>query len=221
MITSTTLDFLSNLKANNIKAWFDEHREEYQKAQGDFLDTVVQLLTLLTSFDVDIAASYLDPKSCIMRINRDIRFSKDKTPYKTNFFAFINKGGRKSPYAGYYLHIEPGATFIGGGIYIPETAVLDQIRREIDGSFREWESIVQSKELLLSFPESVKASGTLVRPPKGYESTNPAIEYLKFKGYYTQRFLGDQEVTDPGFALSLADKFRSVKPLIDFINRAL
>lgn len=221
MITQSTLDFLSNLKANNTKAWFDEHKKEYQKAQGDFLDTVVKLLTLIASFDSEIAASYLDPKSCIMRINRDVRFSKDKTPYKTNFFAFINKGGRKSPCGGYYLHIEPGASFIGGGIYMPENAVLDRIRQEIDHSFREWESLVRHKELLLSFPESVKPSGLLKRPPKGYESTSPAIEYLKFKGYYTQRFLGDQEVTDPAFTLSLADKFRSVKPLIDFLNRAL
>jgi uncharacterized protein (TIGR02453 family) len=221
MITSTTLDFLSNLKANNTRAWFDEHREEYQKAQGDFLDTVVQLLALIASFDGEIAVSYLDPKSCIMRINRDIRFSKDKTPYKTNFFAFINKGGRKSPYAGYYLHIEPGASFIGGGIYMPETAILDQIRREIDASFTEWKSIVHNKELLLSFPESVKPSGTLVRPPKGYDPDSPAIDYLKFKGYYTQRYIDNNEVTDPGFAASLAVKFRSVKPLIDFINRAL
>ena len=221
MITSTTLEFLSNLKANNTKAWFDEHKKEYQKAHSDFLDTVVNLLAQLSSFDVDIASSYLDPKACVMRINRDIRFSKDKTPYKTNFFAFINKGGRKSPYAGYYLHAEPGASFVGGGIYMPENGILDQIRRKIDGSFKEWDSIVHDKKLLHSFPESVLPSGKLVRPPKGYDITNPAIEYLKFKGYYTQRFLGDHEVTDPGLAALLAERFRMVKPLIDFINRAL
>ncbi|MEI8185988.1 MAG: DUF2461 domain-containing protein [Chlorobiaceae bacterium] len=221
MITNNTLEFLSNLKANNNKVWFDEHKKEYQKAQGNFLDTVVKLLALISSFDVDIASSYIDPKACIMRINRDIRFSKDKTPYKTNFFAFINKGGRKSPYAGYYLHVEPGASFAGGGIYMPEPSTLEQIRREIDSSFKEWKSIVCDKELLLSFPESVKPSGKLARPPKGYDSSNPAIEYLKFKGYYTQRVFSDDKVTDSGFAASLAEIFRSVKPLVGFINRAL
>jgi len=221
MITTTTLEFLTNLKANNSKAWFDEHKKEYQKAQGDVLDTVVKLLVGIAGFDPDIAASHLDPKTCIMRINRDIRFSKDKTPYKTNFFAFISKGGRKSPYAGYYLHVEPGASFIGGGIYMPETAILDQIRREIDASFKEWESIVRDNDLLHCFPESVKASGKLVRPPKGYDSTNPAIDYLKCKDYYTQRFLSDHEVTDPVYITSLSSIFNSVKPLIDFLNRPL
>jgi len=221
MITATTLEFLTDLKANNTKAWFDEHKKEYQKAQGDVLDTVVKLLVEIAGFDVDIATSHLDPKTCIMRINRDIRFSKDKTPYKTNFFAFISKGGRKSPYAGYYLHVEPGASFIGGGIYMPETAILDQIRREIDASFKEWESIVRDNDLLRCFPESVKASGKLVRPPKGYDSTNPAIDYLKCKDYYTQRFLSDHEVTDPVYITSLSSIFNSVKPLIDFLNRPL
>ena len=221
MITESTLQFLSNLKANNTKAWFDEHKNEYQNAQGDVFDTVVKLLAELSSFDDDIASSYLEPKACVMRINRDIRFSKDKTPYKTNFFAFISKGGRKSPYAGYYLHVEPGASFVGGGIYMPEPAILDLIRRQIDHSFKEWQTIVHDKELLHSFPGSIKPSGKLVRPPKGYDPDNPAIEYLKFKGYYTQRFLGDDTLTDPGFAASLAEAFRSVKPLIDFINRAL
>ena len=221
MITSATLAFLTNLKANNTKAWFDEHNKEYRKAQDDFLDTIVTLLASIASFDADIAGSYLDPKSCIMRLNRDIRFSKDKTPYKTNFFAFINKGGRKSPYAGYYLHIEPGASFIGGGIYMPESVVLEQIRREIDNSYKEWNSIVERKDLIFFFPEGVRASGKLVRPPKVYESDNPAIDYLKFKGYYTQRFLGDKEITDSNFVSSLTETFISVKPLIDFLNRSI
>ena len=221
MVTTTTLEFLSNLKANNTKAWFDEHKKEFQKAQGDVLNTVVQLLVEIAEFDFDIATSHLDPKTCIMRINRDIRFSKDKTPYNTNFFAFINKGGRKSPYAGYYLHVEPGASFIGGGIYMPEAATLDQIRQHIGHSFSEWQSIVCHKELLHFFPEGVKASGKLVRPPKGYESTNPAIEFLKCKDYYTQRFLSDHEVTDSALITSLSRTFKSVKPLIDFLNRPL
>ncbi len=85
-----------------------------------------------------------------MRINRDIRFSKDKSPYKTNFFAFISKGGRKGPYGGYYVHIEPGATFAGGGIYMPEPAVLERVRREIDAHFGEWQSIISQQRVLFS-----------------------------------------------------------------------
>ena len=115
MITDATLAFLRDLKGNNERTWFTEHKNEYQQAYGEMLDTVVQLLVATSVFDQGIAVSGLDPKSCIMRINRDIRFSKDKSPYKTNFFAFINRGGRKSQWGGYYLHLEPGATFAGGG----------------------------------------------------------------------------------------------------------
>ena len=222
MITDATLVFLQELKANNDRVWFTEHKSEYQHAYGEMLDTVVQLLVAISGFDRQIAMSGLDPKSRIMRINRDIRFSKDKSPYKTNFFAFINKGGRKSPWGGYYLHLEPGKTFAGGGIYMPEAAVLELTRREIDTHFAEWQTIIANdKEFSLHFPEGVLPSGKLVRPPKGYESTNPAIEYLKFKGYYTQRFFADDEVTDPGFVAEVARSFQAVNPLVQFLNRAL
>jgi uncharacterized protein (TIGR02453 family) len=221
MITNATLDFLGELKANNERVWFTEHKDEYQYAYGEMLDTVLQLLVAISGFDRDIASSGLDPKSCLMRINRDIRFSKDKSPYKTNFFAFISKGGRKGPYGGYYVHIEPGATFAGGGIYMPEAALLDRVRREIDTHFGEWQSIISQQEFSSQFPEGILPSGKLVRPPKGYDSNNPAVEYLKFKGYYTQRFFTDDEVTNPVFVAELAETFNVVNPLVLFLNRSL
>ena len=221
MITDATLAFLRYLKRNKNRLWFGEHKSEYLQAYGEMLETVVQLLAAITTFDSDIAASHLDPKSCIMRINRDIRFSKDKSPYKTNVFAFINKGGKKSPRGGYYLHLEPGGSFAGGGIYMPGPAVLEQTRREIDAHFGEWQRIIAEKMFTSQFPEGVLPSGTLVRPPKGYESTNPAVEYLKFKGYYTQRFFSDDEVTDPGFVAEIVQTFRAITPLVHFLNRAL
>ncbi|TLU87360.1 MAG: DUF2461 domain-containing protein [Chlorobium sp.] len=221
MITNATLSFLRHLKANNDRSWFGEHKSEYQQAYSDMLETVVHLLVALSEFDNDIASSPLDPKSCIMRINRDIRFSKEKSPYKTNFFAFINKGGRKSPWGGYYLHLEPGGSFAGGGIYMPEPAVLEQTRRAIDAHFDEWQGILAEKVFTSQFPDGVLPSGKLVRPPKGYESDNPAVEYLKFKGYYTQRFFSDDEVCDPEFTTQLANTFRAVSPVVHFLNRAL
>jgi len=221
MITDATLAFLRDLKSNNNRLWFGEHKTEYQQAYGEMFETLVQLLAAISEFDGDIAASHLDPKSCIMRINRDIRFSKDKSPYKTNVFAFINKGGKKSPWGGYYLHLEPGGSFAGGGIYMPEPAVLEQTRREIDTHFGEWQAILADKAFTTQFPEGVLPSGKLVRPPKGYEGSNPAVEYLKYKGYYTQRFFSDDEVTDPGFVAEVAKSFRAVNPLVHFLNRAL
>ena len=164
MITNATLAFLCDLKANNDRLWFGEHKAEYQQAYGEMFETVLQLLAAITAFDGDIATSHLDPKSCIMRINRDIRFSKEKSPYKTNFFAFINKGGRKSPWGGYYLHLEPGGSFAGGGIYMPEPVVLEQTRREIDAHFDEWQSIIAEKGFVRHFPEGILPSGKLKRP---------------------------------------------------------
>ncbi len=221
MITDATLAFLCDLKSNNNRLWFGEHKLDYQQAYSEMLETVVQLLVAISGFDGDIATSHLDPKSCIMRINRDIRFSKEKSPYKTNFFAFINKGGRKSPWGGYYLHLEPGGSFAGGGIYMPEVAVLEQTRRGIDAHFSEWQAILADKAFSAQFPEGVLPSGKLIRPPKGYESTNPAVEYLKFKGYYTQRLFADHEITDPGFVAEVTEVFRAVNPLVYFLNRAL
>ena len=221
MITDATLAFLRELKGNNERVWFTEHKGAYHQAYGEILDTVLQLLVAISGFDQGIAMSGLDPKSCIMRINRDVRFSKNKSPYKTNFFAFISKGGRKGPFGGYYVHIEPDATFAGGGIYMPEPAVLQQLRREIDDHFGEWQSIISQKEFSSHFPEGVLPSGKLVRPPKGYDLSNPALEYLKFKGYYTQRFFSDHEVTDPGFVAELAKTFSVANPLVQFLNRAL
>lgn len=221
MITASTLEFLRELKANNSREWFEPHRPAYQLAYGDFFDTVARLIVSISQFDPEIAASRLDPKGCIMRIYRDIRFSSDKTPYKTGFFAYINKGSKKSPFGGYYLHLEPGASFAGGGVYMPDPAVLAKIRQEIDTCFPEWQAIAGNAELLAHFPEGIRASGMAKRPPKGYEISNPAIEFIKYKGYYTQQFYGDNEVTSADFVAALTDSFRSVKPVIDFLNRAI
>ncbi len=221
MITRDTLAFLTELKANNDRNWFEAHRKDYQSAYADFFDTVVQLLAGVSAFDDEIASSGLDPKSCIMRINRDIRFSKDKSPYKTNFFVFIARDGRKSPFGGYYFHLEPGASFAGGGIYMPEPAVLDQVRRQIDLHFSEWKALVSEKTFSSQFPEGVLPSGKLSRPPKGFDASSPAVEYLKYKGFYTQRFFSDKEVISAEFTDELLRVFRTVQPLVGFINDAL
>lgn len=220
MINKDTLSFLSNLKRNNHKTWFDENRKTYQEARTNFLDVIGQLIKGLSELDHDIAMSNLEPKRCIMRINRDIRFSKDKTPYKTNLFTYINRGGKKSSFAGYYLSIDSDGSFYGGGIYMPEAAVLSKIRQEIDYQFEEWNGIVQNIDLVAKYGE-VKPSGQLVRPPKGYEKDNPAIEWIKYKGYYTQRMLAPNDVLNNGFVNEVLAGFKVVKPVIDFINRAI
>ena len=220
-MTRSALDFLVELKANNNREWFEANRTRYEQAAADFFDTVARFIQSLTSFDPEIAEVMPDPKSCIMRIYRDVRFSKDKTPYKTGLFAYVSKGGRKGALAGYYLHLEPGNSFGGGGLYLPEAPVLARTREAIETSFDEWNAIVTAPELLAAFPDGVLPAGVLKRAPKGYDETSPAIEWLRYKGYVTQRFFSDGEVVDEPFIEQLGDCCHAVMPMVAFLNSAI
>lgn len=221
MITQPTLDFLAELKASNNREWFEASRPRYEQASADFFETVARFIQSLASFDPEIAEIMPDPKSCIMRIYRDVRFSKDKTPYKTGLFAYVSKGGRKGPLAGYYLHVEPGASFGGGGLYLPEAPVLARTREAIAAHFDEWNAVVTAAGLRAAFPDGVLPSGALKRAPKGYDEANPAIGWLRYKGYYTQRFFSDAEVLAADFADRLGDCCRAVMPMVAFLNSAI
>lgn len=221
MITEHTLDFLHALKENNNREWFQAHKQWYESAYGDFFDSVARMVTSIATFDQEIAQNLPDPKSCIMRIYRDTRFSRDKTPYKTGFFAYVSAGGRKGPLAGYYLHLEPGSSFAGGGLYMPDAAILEKTRSAIDSRFPEWVSIVTERDFTERFPAGVLPSGSTKRPPKGYDSKNPALEFLRYKGYFTQRFYNDKEVTGPDFHEALSETCRAVMPMVIFLNRAI
>jgi uncharacterized protein (TIGR02453 family) len=221
MITTDTLHFLRELSEHNNKKWFDEQRHRYQQASGEVLAVVGELLDRLGGIDPGIESSHLEPARCVMRINRDIRFSKDKTPYKTNFFAFMNKGGKKSPSAGYYINIQPAASFYGGGIYMPETAVLTKIRQRLDQRFDEFRKIIEQQDFRTMFPDSVQPSGELKNPPRGFAKDSKALAYLKYKGYFTQRFATDEELTAPHYVDIIVSSYAAVQPLVDFINRAI
>lgn len=221
MIDPKTLQFLHNLKANNVKEWFHDHKDAYQAARSNFLEVVGQVIDGIGEFDENILTSSLEPKRCIMRINRDIRFSKDKTPYKTNFFASIKREGKKSPYGGYYISVDPNVSFIGGGMYMPESATLKKVRLRISDYYPQWQEILGHSSFQEQFPEGVKPSGELKRPPQGFSKEDPAIDYLKYKGYYTQRFFNNKEVSQPDFLPSLLESFRSLRPFITFLNEGL
>ena len=221
MIQKSTLDFLKNLKENNEKEWFDANRSAYDDARNDFLDLTQKLINGISEFDAQVADAHLDPKKCIMRLNRDIRFSKDKTPYKTNFFAFINSGGKKSNRAGYYFQLMPGSSFAGGGVYRPATPDLKKFRQEIDHNFKEWKGIVEGESFKKAFSEGIETPETLVRTPRGFADDSPALEYLKMKGYYTKNDLSDAQMKSKDTVSGVLDTCRAVKPLVDFLNRAL
>jgi uncharacterized protein (TIGR02453 family) len=221
MFQHSTLKFLQDLRKNNDRDWFDKHKDQYQAALQDFLNGVQQLILGISEFDEGVRASHLEPKGCVMRIYRDVRFSQDKSPFKSNFFTFINRAGRKSPFAGYYLNLSPGESFMGGGVYMPDKLPLDAIRQAIDLRVEEWMEIAGDSELLEAFREGVKPSGKLKRPPRGYDADHPAIEYLKHKGFYTQQMLSDEETLSPDLLPRLFQDYRRAHRLVTFLNEAV
>jgi len=183
MIQKETLEFLTDLKNNNVKEWFEENRKRYDLAKNDILSLTGELIRSVSDFDRAIYNGNLKPANSITRINRDMRFAKDKTPYKSDYYIVLNKFGRSSPSAFYYLHIEPDNCFVGGGLWNPQPEELKKCRQEIDYSFKEWTSIINDETFKKFFPNGIQSVGFLTKIPKGYDENNPAGEFLKMKGF--------------------------------------
>jgi uncharacterized protein (TIGR02453 family) len=218
MIKKETVDFLKRLKKNNSKEWFDNNRAKYLAAKENYLDFVAKILNTLKSIDPTLQD--IQPKNCVFRINRDVRFSANKNPYKTNFGASFSKGGKKIACAGYYFHLEPGACFIGGGYWMPMADDLNKIRQEIDYSFDEFKNIIQQKAFKNAFV-TLDNKEKLIRPPKGYEKDNPALEYLKLKNFIVMTSIEDNELLEKDLIPKVISHFKVMKPLVDFLNRAI
>lgn len=219
MIQAVTLKFLKDLKKNNNKSWFDEHRPQFESAKTDLLFLVDQLIPGIAAFDPPIVN--LTAKECVFRINRDVRFSKDKSPYKSNMSCYFNKAGKKGNGAGYYLHIEPGKSFAAGGIWMPTAPDLAKIRQEIDYSFNEWKKITGSSAFKKQFAKGLDNNDVLTRPPKGYDENNPAIAFLKMKSFVVRKSFTDAEVQSRSFVKEVTTTFLAIKPLIGFVNKAV
>ncbi len=219
MLRPSTLQFLKDLKKNNNKPWFESHRNQYETAKTDFHSLLEKLIPLIGAFDKPVGS--LVVKDCIFRINRDVRFSKDKSPYKINLAGYFNKGGKKSNGAGYYIHIEPGKSFAGGGIWMPLPPDLSKIRQEIDYNFKDWKKIIGNPSFKKTFTHGIISEDSLVRPPKGYDETNPAIEFLKMKSFTVTRPFTDAEVQNKNFSKEVAKTFLVMQPVINFLNTAI
>lgn len=216
----STIKFLKDLKKNNNKSWFDTNRKKYEAAKTDFAGFIQQVIDAHSKKDKSI--KNLVAKDCIFRINRDIRFAKDKTPYKTNFGASINKGGRKAmDSAGYYFHLEPGGSFTGGGIYMPMPDELKKVRQEIDYNFSGFKKILQSKKFRTVYGDLSRSDNlSLSRVPKGYDPDNPAAGYLKLKSYIAMINIKDPDLTSQTLVKQTVKAFEALQPVIEFINES-
>lgn len=218
MLQSSTIQFLKSLKKNNNKDWFEKNRKQYELAKSDYLDFVTKVLQELQIFDKTLLE--LQPKQCVFRLNRDVRFSKNKDPYKTNFGASFSKGAKKIQSAGYYFHLEPGENFVGGGLWMPMAPDLNKVRQEIDYCFKEFSSILKKPNFKTTYGD-MDNSMKLVRPPKGFEIDNPALDYLKLKSFVVTRPMKDIELTDKALIKNVLKDFKSIAPLVHFLNRAI
>ncbi len=220
MLQPSTLKFLKELAKNNHKEWFEANRKRYETARQDYISFVDSVIKGFCKKDADFET--LEAKKCLFRINRDVRFSKDKSPYKTNFGASFERGGRISPFAAYYLHIEPGKSFIAGGVWQPDADRTKKIRQEVDYNWSEFKKIITNRKFVSLFGDLEKTKETsLSREPKGYEKDNPAIDYIKLKSWVVSTPLTDAEITSKDMLKKVLTAFETMQPMIIFLNEAL
>lgn len=211
------LKFLKDIKKNNDRVWFEKNKSRYLQAKQSFEDFVAALLTEFAKFDSSVGG--LDPKKLPFRIYRDVRFSKDKSPYKTNMGAGISPNGKLVQEPGYYIHIEPGKSFVAGGIYMPDAANLAKIRQEIDYNADKLKKVTSAASFKKSF-DGFDDFDKLKTVPKGYPKDHPQIEMLKLKSFIVSHNFSDKEVMDPKFVKNVATYAKAIKPLNDFIKEA-
>lgn len=216
-MSTKVLDFLSELKKNNNREWFKANKQYYEEARSEFISMVENLIPALAVSNPLI--NNLAVKDTVFRIYRDIRFSKDKSPYKTAFGAYMAPGGRKSMLPGHYFHIEPGNNFLAGGSHNPQGERLKSIRSEIYYNSTEFKSIINADSFKKLFGELTGEK--LVRPPIGFPKDFEDIELLKFKEFIVIHNINDFSVEKSDFLKLSVDIFEKMNPFIEFLNRAL
>lgn len=211
---SELLNFLTQLRLNNNREWFHENKARYDILRAQFVSDVERLISLLAVHDPELRN--LRAQDCIYRIYRDIRFSYDKTPYKTFFSAYIARGGRKSPRAGYYLHIEPDNVALSGGIWCPEPRLLKALRQAICDNMEEWLSIVEAPHFIQEYP--VFVGETLKNVPRGFLREGNHVEWVKRKDYTVWGKQHDNFITHPQWVEQAAEKLLLLQPMNNFLN---
>lgn len=213
-----TLDFLDDLAKHNSREWMESHKKRYHKAKNDVMELSSEVLKKCVTFDDSLEG--VEPKETIFRINRDIRFSKNKAPYKTNFGIFLVEGGRNSGNPGYYIHLMPNNTFIGGGVYQPQAAILQKIRQEIDFNGNKLRSILESPTFK-EYYSKPHVEDRLKTAPKGYSRDHPYIDLLQLKHHVYMYKVPQEEVISNRFVDIIAESFKVLYPYNQFLKEAM
>lgn len=218
MLTKESLQFIDDLTANNNRDWFLDHKKRYEKFKEDYQNLVAAFLAAMKPLDATL--ELLEVKNCTFRINRDIRFSKDKTPYKNHLGIWMSPGFKGSNRAGYYIHLGRNESFIAGGFYSPEAADLKKVRKEIAFFYDDLEEIVEEKSFKTIYG-NLDTTNSLKNAPKDYEKDHPAVEFLKLKSFTATQKINFTDAVNPNFVKETVAKLILLKPLNDFLNRAL
>ncbi|MCP4310560.1 MAG: DUF2461 domain-containing protein [Bacteroidetes bacterium] len=210
--------FLNDLARNNTREWFTENKGRYQESLEQFREMATSLIAGISSFDPTLDG--IDAKQSIFRIYKDVRFSKDKSPYKTHFGCWMTKGGRKSTDAGYYFHLEPGKSFAAAGVWMPPAEQLKLIRQEILYNPEAYFKIINDPLLQKKY-ERDGTEDKLKRGPAGFPQDSPHIDELKYKHHIFSRHYKDPELNNSKVSSLLADDFRGLYPLVNYLNHAM
>jgi uncharacterized protein (TIGR02453 family) len=213
-----SLSFLALLKENNYKEWYFDNKPLYEEAKLEFEVFVLQLIESINQFDKSIGR--LQPKDCIFRIFRDVRFSKDKTPYKTNFGAVFAKGGKKSENGCYYFHLEPDNSLLAGGVWMPQPDLLKAIRNEIFHNINDFMSIISDAEFKKYF-KNLDKDYVLVNAPKDFPKDWTHIEFLKLKSYTISSSIKPEILAGSSLVSHVQEIFKAMQPFNTFLNNVV
>jgi len=218
MISDKTYQFLKELNENNNRPWFQSNKGRYEEARAEFEGFISRLILGIASFDPPIGE--LEAKRCIFRIYRDTRFSKDKKPYKTNFGAhLVSTDAKLHDRAGYYIHLQPGNTFLAGGAYLPPAPWLKAIRNTIDQKGRKLIKILNHPDFKKYFGEM--EGEKLKTIPRDYPADHPFIELLRYKSFLAVHKLNDNDTMSENFLEASTTVFKALKPFDDFLNSSV
>lgn len=212
MLHKESINFLSELTKNNNREWFTENKDRYENSRKDFEQLVTELLQSISQFDIQ--TRYLNPKKCIFRIYRDIRFSKDKTPYKTHFGAVFNE--KKG--SGFYIHIQPNNNFLSCGFYDLTPKQVKNVRKGIEENFEEFKSILSESKFKKEIGDLSRDSDVLKRVPAGFDIESPAVEYLKLKRFYVTKPFAQEKLFTNSFIEYTTNLYKIMHPIYEFLE---
>lgn len=210
--------FLKDLKSNNNREWFQVNKNRYDQARHEFESFINELIPVIRMIDPSV--DLITAKDCVFRIYRDVRFSPDKSPYKTNMGAYITRGGKSSIFAGYYVHFEPGSSFLAGGLYMPPPEVLKKVREEIYFQPEDFKQIIYNKDFVRVFGK-IDDPDKMKNPPKGFSKDFPDIDLIKFRNYAVMHYVDDELTLQDNYLEYSRSVFETLYPLNVYFNRLL